>query len=170
MDLPNLLDDPKHHPDCCLGLSKPLIDKLILLLPKAPDVSLSIGSGSGLLEAYLAQRNCRIEGVEVNSNVNTYLPEESTYTVGGTWDLCDRAAAAKAWIFVYPRTPKLVTQYVETYGSAAVQVIVWLGPRVDWADFEACFQNLSGVQIEVGEDCGVVTPYEMLAVIRKTTP
>ncbi|KAL4894694.1 hypothetical protein BDV59DRAFT_174824 [Aspergillus ambiguus] len=71
-------------------------------------------------------------------------------------------------MFVYPREPKLVSKYLRTYGDQGVQVIVWLGPRADWGDYESCFLESSFSEINLPADPGVV-PYEMMAVMRKKT-
>ncbi|EXF75870.1 hypothetical protein CFIO01_11385 [Colletotrichum fioriniae PJ7] len=51
--LPPLTNEPQRHPDSCLTLSLPLIKALHAQLPPAPDLTLSIGSGTGLVEALL---------------------------------------------------------------------------------------------------------------------
>ena len=51
--LPSLTDRPAVYAGCCLALSTPLVAHLHSLLPKAPALTLSIGSGFGLLEALL---------------------------------------------------------------------------------------------------------------------
>lgn len=168
MALPTVVDVPAHHPDCCLSLSTKLFATLEQILSATSGPVLSIGSGSGLLEAAVASRGTlqAIEGVEVSSSVNKYLPEELAYVVGGTWDLCPRAKEAAAWIFVYPRLPALVKQYFQSFGQANVELAVFLGPKADWADFEDAFQAPGFASVEVIEDCGLV-PYEMMAVVRK---
>ncbi|KAL5335364.1 hypothetical protein BJX70DRAFT_326976 [Aspergillus crustosus] len=159
-----LSSSPKLYPNCCLSLSTTLVSHLHSLLPKSPAFTLSIGSGSGLLEALITHRHpdVLIEGVEVHASVNLYLAEQDINTVSGTWDLLPRAAQAKAWVFVYPREPKLVTKYIEMYGNE-VELILWLGPRADWADYECSFGNFGlDVQKGVGE-----AEFEMLVVIRR---
>ncbi|KAL4975649.1 hypothetical protein BDW66DRAFT_137018 [Aspergillus desertorum] len=173
MDFPQisslLSPSPAAFPDCCLALSTPLIDRLASLLPATPHFTLSIGSGAGLLEALLAYRhpNVSIEGVEVNSSVNLYIADEDMNVVSGTWDLLPRASDATAWMFVYPREPKLVTKYMESYGHG-IKIILWLGPRVDWADYEACFLHSPFSQLSF-EDVGLAE-YEVLVVARRHSP
>lgn len=166
----NLSASPTALPNCCLTLSTPLLNHLVSILPKTPDFTLSIGSGSGLLESLVTLRypNVSIEGVEVNSSVNLYIAEESMNIVSGTWDLLSRASQAKAWMFVYPREPKLISKYIETYGdpSGNVEVILWLGPRADWADYESCFRDSTFSELEFPEDVGMA-PYEMLVAARR---
>ncbi|KAL4880199.1 hypothetical protein BJY04DRAFT_81958 [Aspergillus karnatakaensis] len=160
----NLSSSPRAFPNCCLSISTTLLAHLHALLPKLPSFTLSIGSGSGLLEALVTTRHLDvlIEGVEVNSSVNIYLAEQAMNSVSGTWDLLPRAAEAKAWMFVYPREPKLVTKYIERYGDG-LGMIIWLGPRADWADYEGCF---GGFHVGLPENVGVAD-FEMLAVIKK---
>ncbi|KAL4787509.1 hypothetical protein BJX76DRAFT_318770 [Aspergillus varians] len=167
---PLLSTSPTALPNCCLALSTPLLNHLASLLPQTPDFTLSIGSGPGLLEALIAHRhpNVPIEGVEVNSSVNLYIAEQDMNVVGGTWDLFPRASQAKAWMFVYPREPKLVTKYIETHGDrpGSVEMILWLGPRADWVDYEACFRDSVFSQLSFPDDVGLA-PYEMLVVARR---
>ncbi|KAE8355364.1 hypothetical protein BDV28DRAFT_146155, partial [Aspergillus coremiiformis] len=109
-ELPNLTTTPQALPTCCLSLSTPLLTHLSNLLPPKPSFTISIGSGSGLLEALLTHHNAAlsIEGVEVNPSVNRYIPEQDMHVVSGTWDLLHaRVPDAAAWMFVYPRDPKL---------------------------------------------------------------
>ncbi|KAL4982093.1 hypothetical protein BDW68DRAFT_65099 [Aspergillus falconensis] len=173
MDLPQisslLSPSPAALPNCCLALSSPLVNRLASLLPTTPHFTLSIGSGAGLLEALLAYRHpsVSIEGVEVNSSVNLYIAEQDMNVVSGTWDLLPRACDATAWMFVYPREPKLVTKYIESYGQG-IKMILWLGPRADWADYEACFLDSAFSQLSF-EDVGLAE-YEMLVVARRRSP
>lgn len=107
-----------------------------------------------------------VVGVEVNSTVNNYLHEESMLIVAGTWDLCHAAAAAHAWLFVYPRDPRLVSRYLQLYSDTAVQLVVWLGPRADWGVYERVFKSSVMNSVDVPKECGLA-PYEMLALARK---
>ncbi|KAL4871290.1 hypothetical protein BDV12DRAFT_164551 [Aspergillus spectabilis] len=159
-----LSPSPEAIPNCCLSLSTTLLRYIYSLLPIHPSFTLSIGSGSGLLEALITHHHpdVSIEGVEVHSSVNLYVAEQDMNTVSGTWDLLPRAAQAKAWMFVYPREPRIVIKYIEMY-DGEVEIILWLGPRADWADFEGCFEGF-----EVGFPEGVgMTDFEMLAVVRR---
>ncbi|PYI01436.1 hypothetical protein BO78DRAFT_401269 [Aspergillus sclerotiicarbonarius CBS 121057] len=161
---------PKAFPDCCLDISSTLVARLAGLLPLKPAFTISVGCGSGLLEALIAYRHPRTQiiGVEVALSVNRYLPEQDIDVVGGTWDLHSRASQATAWMFVYPREPKLVTKYIETHGHGSVQLIVWLGPRADWADYEPCFRDSSFSVCLPDDDVGLMG-YEMLAIMRRRT-
>ncbi|KAJ5703440.1 hypothetical protein N7493_011829 [Penicillium malachiteum] len=162
-----LSSSPTRFPDCCLAISSNLISSMVALLPKEPAFTLSIGSGSGLLESLLGYQNgVSVQGVEVGSSVNRYLAEEDMHVVTGAWGLYSFAQQATAWMFVYPRDPKLVTKYIDTYGDDAVELIVWLGPRVDWPDYEPCFRQSSFSELSFP---GIgLTPYEVAVVARKS--
>ena len=54
-NLDSLSDEPTHFPDCCPGVSNPLVMALADRLPPSPALILLIGSGSGLLEALVLQ-------------------------------------------------------------------------------------------------------------------
>lgn len=112
--------------------------------------------------------NISVEGVEVNSTINRYIAEEDMNVVGGGWDLYSRAQQAEAWMFVYPRDPKLIARYIDTYGDQAVELIVWLGPRVDWADYEPCFCQSPFSELSFLDDIGL-TPYETAVVARRSS-
>ena len=161
--------EPKHHPDCCLSISTTLLDYLARLLPKSPATILSIGSGSGLLEQLLSSRYPSLDvlGVEVDNSVNKYLPEQNVYIVKGTWESCTLAASAEAWILVYPRQPQLLAKYLNEYSAGAAVTIIWLGPRIDWIDYEFELLRHGFSQITVQDNCGLVS-YEMMAVARKS--
>lgn len=164
----HLSSTPTRFSDCCLAISSTLIAYLISVLPKKPGFTLSIGSGSGLLEGLIARNDdhLSVQGVEVSSTVNRYIAEEDMQVVGGGWGLCSSAQHAAAWMFVYPRDPRLITKYIDTYGDDSVELIVWLGPRLDWADYEPCFRQSSFSDLTFPEDIGI-TPYETMAVARK---
>ncbi|KAI4732828.1 hypothetical protein E4T50_16609 [Aureobasidium sp. EXF-12298] len=145
--------EPKHHPDCCMAISQSLLHNLANLLPRGPAISvLSIGSGTGLLESLLSkllEDSYDVCGVEVSPNVNKYLPERDMFFVGGTWDFCPQAGKSHVWMFTYPREPKLIMQYLNLHDHANLSKIIWLGPKMDWQDYE--------------EDCGAAA-YETVVV------
>jgi hypothetical protein len=163
-----LSSSPKRFPDCCLGISSTLITHLAALLPKKPGFTISIGSGSGLLEALIthSDKDVSVAGVEVNSTINRYIAEEDMNIVGGGWGLCYAAQQAAAWMFVYPRDPKLVTKYIDTYGGQAVDFIIWLGPRVDWPDYEPRFTQSPFSELSFADHIGL-TPYETVVIARR---
>lgn len=70
-------------------------------------------------------------------------------------------------MFVYPRDPRLVSRYIERYGGENVEVVVWLGPRVDWVDYEASFRGSVFSDVRVLEGVGL-EPYEIAVVARRS--
>ncbi|EWG40046.1 hypothetical protein FVEG_02616 [Fusarium verticillioides 7600] len=207
MDLPelDLQGAPIRSPDCCLSLSYKLFRNLVNAIPnttlsldhakrETPTV-LSIGSGSGLLEAlfldYINSHRQRgsfghamvsIEGVEVQQlgmreHVNSYLPEQAIHTVRGSWDVTSRLqdSDVSALMFVYPRQPALISQYIKVIAEQdlKVEAIVWLGPMVDWEVFEPCFNTghescqFVVVGTKHGSEAGL-DEYESMAVARRT--
>lgn len=195
LELPSLQDAPVRHPNCCLSFSSKLIEILTRIFsssanPDGTSTVLSIGSGSGLLEALLLAHgearddsgapNLNVEGVEVQQlsgkpPVNRYLPEQATYTVRGTWDVVSRLQDpdVTALMFVYPRQPALVTEYMKAIAEQglSIQRIVWLGPMADWDVFEPCFVAKDERHWELekmqGAEAGL-DGYEMLVVSRRT--
>ncbi|KAJ5774724.1 hypothetical protein N7457_009620 [Penicillium paradoxum] len=163
-----LASSPKRFPDCCLGISSTLITHITALLPKQPGFTISIGSGSGLVEALISHcdKDVTVAGVEVDSTINRYIAEEDMNVVSGGWGLCSAAQQAAAWMFVYPRDPKLITKYLDTYGDRNVDLVVWLGPRVDWPDYEPRFCQSPFSELSFSDDIGL-TPYEVLVVARR---
>lgn len=186
MDLPKLDDTPTRHPDFCLSISTKLIHTITSILssngPQRNDnLILSVGSGSGLLEAHLLKHvtslpkstsTFTIRGVEVRSPptaapVNKYLPEQHSATVRGTWELSTLLDAADTLLFVYPREPGLVNRYLAARPES-LRVVLWLGPCADWEVFGGCFQGLEGFgDVEIIEGGGAgVAEFEMIAVVR----
>src|ERR1700761_2213430 len=150
--LPSISSEPVLHHGCCLRLSTTILDRILLVLPKKPSKIMSIGSGSGLLEELLMNScpDIDIEGVEVNSSVNKYLPSQQIRVVKGTWDLCHEAQQVEAWIFVYPRSPELLKSYLDLYGiSSSLQRVIWIGPIVDWESFKPSFDQADIQQLEL---------------------
>lgn len=190
MDLPHLSDEPRRYPDFCLSISTRLIRTLTDLLASACStfdrqkecLVLSVGSGSGLLEAYMqalcsSLPGCKlsIEGVEVRTAgearpVNRYLSEERYITVRGTFEVSQRGKEASALLFVYPREPVLIQRYLEApreEEDGPLQTVVWLGPKADWDTFANCFRDVTGFgSVQVLEDCGVAE-YEIMAVLQR---
>ena len=217
-ELPLLYEKPVHHAACCLSLSTPLLiflyDTLTNIdftrtqsvvsaptyasISSIPDLShqrqricLSIGSGTGLLEALLQQqinnrsseaanRTFLIRGVEVVSaaKVNCYLHDDVFDVVPGAWATSKFALDpdVKAWLFMYPRQPSLVLKYIEMLQAKAerghqLMLMVWAGPRADWSDYEEIFQELSEwcTKLVPGDRCGLLE-WECLALIERQVP
>jgi hypothetical protein len=160
---PKISDAPRHHPDCCLSLSTKLIQQIGQLQPPGSLV-LSIGSGSGLLET-LVQRHypqTRVVGLEVNDLINKYLSPDNAISVKGTWDIYTKSSEADTWLFVYPKSPALISRYLEL--SKIPKTTVWLGPKRDWEDFRSPFLAYRKFTIEEVEDAGLAS-YETMFVI-----
>ena len=156
---------PAHHPDCCSSLSVALIRHLASLLPPDPALTLSIGSGTGLLEAFLLHHRplLHLKAVEVPTASNKYLPCDRLEIVNGYRDLCALAADARAWIFVYPRDACLLQKYVQAFGHQNCELIIWIGPRVDQLEDEF----FGGMWVEeVFDHCGL-KDYEIMALWRR---
>lgn len=197
MELPVLdLDQgPVRHAHCCLSISRALLESLTETITRGDTHSasqctvLSVGSGTGLLEALLAtyssSPNCPykpclvVEGVEValqgteSLTPNKYLSEKHINTVRTSWELSARIRDPEvtAILFVFPRQPALVSRYVDRIReqSFAVRVIIWLGPIADWDDFAPCFscRGHEHVEIKSSDDNVGLQPYEMMAIWRR---
>jgi hypothetical protein len=169
MHLPPLSPTPAHHPDCCLSLSSTLPDQIIKYLPDTDSSIASIGCGSGLLEALLLQQKpgLKLVGVEVASCHVKYLPKDQVHIVKGTWDISVVAKYADVWLFVYPRTTKLLATYLEAAEAADVKAVMWIGPSADWMDFETVFRQNAFDDIKMVEDAGIAG-YETMAVITRS--
>lgn len=187
MDIPKLNYHPSRHLDLCLSISTKLIHSLTTILTtNAPETSnnliLSVGSGSGLLEAHLLNHlsslpnstsRFTVQGVEVRSSptaapVNKHLPEQHSTTVRGTWELSPLLKSADTLLFVYPRDPELIRRYLAAR-PASLRLVLWLGPRADWEVFGGCFQGLEGFEDVVVIEGGTagVADFEMVAVVRR---
>ena len=156
---------PTHLPDCCSSLSVSLLKHLASLLPPDPALTLSIGSGSGLLEALLLYQRPAVDlkAVEVPTTNNKYMPTDRFQTVNGYRDLCDSAADASAWMFVYPRDVWLLREYVQAFGGQKCHLIIWIGPRAD--QLESGFFGEMWAKEEM-EECGL-KEYEIMALWRR---
>lgn len=180
LELPSLTAHPITHPFSGLSLSTTFLSFLASYFPSSNTRVLSIGSGSGLLEALLqsSHPNLEVVGVEVQNSSgspNKYLPSEAVYLVKGTWDIYPYAADAEAWMFVYPRSPRLLDMYLDEIESREssqrarkLDCLVWAGPRVDWIGFEGCFERpwLRLVVLGTGSDCGLME-YELCAIFTR---
>ncbi|KAF3034767.1 hypothetical protein E8E12_000630 [Didymella heteroderae] len=167
---PRLTDKATAYPGCCLALSTPLVAHLHSLLPPAPALTLSIGSGFGLLEALLlvAPYLSNVVGVEVAPSPNTYLPRANHRVVHGSRFHEPLAAEAEAWLFVYPRRVGLVNEYMASYGDDAVQTIIWIGPQADWDDYKGCFVGGWEIQTKSADQVGGKA-WELIATARRAT-
>ncbi|KAH8601010.1 hypothetical protein B0O99DRAFT_681865 [Bisporella sp. PMI_857] len=172
MSLPILSEEPEYYPDCCASISHRLLEILTENFQniEGERLILSIGSGTGLLEALLlshlpSSSNLTIEGVEVDSSINKYLPEQNSSIVRGTWELSPHLNHVGGLMFVYPRSPELVKRYFEN--GMRVEVVVGVLHRSDWTDFQESFGR-EGWEVEVleGGEGGVVGN-EMVVVFRK---
>lgn len=132
--LSELSDEVVRFPDCCAGISRPLLETLANRLPQKPAFILSIGSGSGLLEAMLLRAtdgNLDIHGVEVSRCVNKHLPEDRLLRVPCTASMHPDAILASALLFVYPRKPSLIANYLDGFLDGALEQVVWVGHRCE---------------------------------------
>lgn len=110
--------------------------------------------------------------------MNTWLPEQNTVTVPGTWALVDKEMLGEVGglVFVYPRSGGLVGRYLEE--AERVEVVVWIGPWCDVEEYEEVLK-VWGVRQEVpmgGEGDGeeeeggkLVEEGEVVLVYRRRT-
>jgi hypothetical protein len=164
-------NEPQQFAGCCLAISKPLLQALLSTLPQGPDLILSVGSGSGLLEGLLLQisRNgLNLFGVEVPSCECAYLAPERVLRVSGTRSLHPDAILASVLMFVYPRVPSLIASYINTYADGALEKLVWLGHRSDWADCEKIILD-SFTDVNVLHDAGL-PDHEIMVVATSPKP
>ncbi|PVH94027.1 hypothetical protein DM02DRAFT_618897 [Periconia macrospinosa] len=168
--LPPLSPHPAVLSGCCVALSSRLLSNLSTVLPPAPSLVLSIGSGSGLLEGLLRADpyNIHILGVEVQPSVNRYLSVAHHRTVTGTYSLEPLASESEAWMFIYPRRVGLIQAYISMYEDSAVSKILWIGPAADWDDYKVCFGNRWNVKVQNADEIGG-REWELVVVASKKT-
>lgn len=172
LPLPSITAEPAKYYGSCTFLSTDLLRALRHILPKAPDFTLSVGSGIGLLEALFARYrpgisadarpDLCIECVEVSSfrSERKYIAEDSIHYVQGTWQTSLRAREAKMWIFVFPRDPALLEKYVTDHVDGKVEHILWIGPRDDFSGYKNSVKHAKfKYQTEFGE--GILQRNEM---------
>ncbi|KAK4159823.1 hypothetical protein QBC43DRAFT_271591 [Cladorrhinum sp. PSN259] len=177
----------------CASISLPLLTLLDSVLPKPPFLTLSIGSGPGLLEALFLHHypswSETLFGVEVpptenNKPVNRFLKEQNMVIVGGTWavvdeemleekigketeveekKLCEKTEV-KGLVFSYPRQTGLVKKYLDEMGGR-LEVVVWVGPRCDEEGFGRVFGEWGFGEEVKGEE--VVEEGEVVVVWRR---
>lgn len=165
--LPQLTASPTTYSGCCLALSTQLVAYIRSLLTPLPCITVSIGSGFGLLEAYIMAGNhdFHVIGVEVEPSPNKYLPSSHHLIVHGTRFLEPLAAQATTWLFVYPRRVGLVQEYMAAHGQESVEKIIWAGPKADWDDYKPCFADWNIQEHEAGAVGG--QSWELIAVATK---
>ncbi|KAK5104853.1 hypothetical protein LTR62_002775 [Meristemomyces frigidus] len=168
--LSQLTEKPAYFADCCAAISRPLIHTIIHLLPPPPTCVLSIGSGSGLLEAMILQvtagHQVELFGVEVPSCVNKFLPEQHVLRVPSTTSLHSDAILAQTLLFVYPRKVSLIEDYLKTFRTGMLAQVIWYGQKNDWPeanDLLSLFFHRVCVIDTVG-----VADHELLAMASKT--
>ncbi|TDZ27834.1 hypothetical protein C8035_v008608 [Colletotrichum spinosum] len=175
--LPTITADPQTIPESCLSLSTTLLSALHACLPPSPAITLSVGSGTGLVEALLEAQSTQpyplnIVSVEVAPSPNRYHARHRT--VAGTWALDSAAKDAKAWVFVYPKQVALVREYMRLFQEQreeeGVEVVVYVGPRMDWHEFggalEGEWREVEVWSEEKMEEVGG-RAWEVVAVVRR---
>ncbi|ORY15445.1 hypothetical protein BCR34DRAFT_477985 [Clohesyomyces aquaticus] len=160
---------PVVYAGCCLALSAPLVSHLVSLLPAPPRLSLSIGSGYGLLEAHLLSSHPtpNLIGVEVQPSSNRFLPRPNHREVYGTRGLDHLADEAHTWLLVYPRRVGLLDEYLKRYGHGALRTVIWIGPNADWTDYMPSFASPWEVQVQDANEVGG-RACEIIAVARRS--
>lgn len=164
-------DEPQQFAGCCLAISKPLLQILLATLPRRPDLILSVGSGSGLLEGmllHLSRDELNLFGVEVPSCNCAYLSPEQVLRVTGTRSLHPDAILASVLMFVYPRVASLIASYVEACADGALEKMVWLGHRSDWADCEKTIHD-SFAKVDIISNAGL-PDHEIMVVATSPKP
>lgn len=143
------------------------MEHLASLLPPDPALTLSIGSGTGLLEALLRHQRptLNLKTVEVPTTNNKYMPLDRTEIVNGYRDLCRLAADASAWMFIYPRDAWLLRKYVQAFGNQKCELIIWIGPKADLPELGNKFLGETWMKEDV-EECGL-KEYEIMALWRR---
>lgn len=134
--LPVLSRTPTSLAHADSSLSSTLIGIVAALLPHIPALTISIGCGHGVLEAYLENSSAPLDllGIDVVHHVPQYIAETKLCILPGTFATSAKALVAEAWLFVYPKDLELPGRYVSKYGSGKVRIIVWIGPKMDWED------------------------------------
>lgn len=161
-------DVPKIFSGYCASISRGLMELLAFHLPKRPGFTLSVGSGSGLLEALIMAKcgDVLIEGVEVGESINRYIPQEACNVVSGTWDTSTKAIEASAWLFIYPRDYSLIRKYLDKFESGAVTSIIWIGPAADVPEVPDVFKVSYFEEVEI-ENAKILQDSEAIKVFKK---
>ncbi|CAI6328948.1 unnamed protein product [Periconia digitata] len=168
ISLPALSPTPAVYPGCCVALSPLLLSNLSTILPSSSSLILSIGSGTGFLEALLRSEphDINIIGVEVHPSINRYLQTNHHRVVAGSYSLEPLAIEAETWLFIYPRRVGLVQSYISTYGQGVINQIVWIGPTADWEDYKQCFEVHWDLKVQSAGELGG-RGWELVAVASK---
>ena len=150
------ISSPLNLAHCSSSLSMSFVQHLASLLPPDPALTLSIGSGSGLLEALLLHQRpaLNLKAVELPKVKNIYMPVDKMAIVNGDKDICPLAADASAWMFVYPREALLLQQYVLAFGNAECKLIIWVGEKADLPELEHNFLGKKWIKEDI-EKCGL---------------
>lgn len=176
--LPPIEIEPTRYPQSCASISLYLFLLLDRFLPLPPKITLSIGSGPGLLEAmFLVASPRRVTdpvsfyGVEVatpegQQPVNRYLPEQNTLVVPGTWAVVagDVLDETEGLLFVYPRSPVLIKEYLDK--GKGVKVAIWIGPKCDVDEMTAPLRGW-GVDQKVWQSEEILEDGEAVMVFKR---
>lgn len=152
---------------CCIALSCPLVSALRETFSASiPGPILSVGSGSGLLEAYMIAEKMDVIGIDLQ-NTNKYLLPEHFVGLRGTWDTGPSSllASIRKVLFAYPKpVGHVIRRYIEQMG--ALEMIVWIGPATDWSETLSALDQVGGWSNAATEIFGVTEPYERFMVLR----
>lgn len=168
--LPTLTDVKTSSSTTCVALSRSLLLALKESFGNCPLAPiLSVGSGSGLLEAFLVAWGSDVVGTDLAFDTNRYLPPQRFIGLRGTWDSPpqDLLALTRQMLFAYP---KPVGSIMRRYIAAAsrLECIVWIGPATDWPEALHQLHQLdprwssSAYQV-----FGVTEPYERFMVLKR---
>lgn len=156
---------PTYFADCCVPISKELIDVLHSELGNAQGSILSIGCGSGLLERFLldhADKELDIVGIEIPTCQIQHLPESRVIRVRDTHQLHEDAILASTLMFIYPRASSLIWRYLQLCRKSALEKVVLWTTCTDWQELRPIFTehdiNMRALQ------AGIVPKYDILLV------
>ena len=157
------------YADCCAGISQTLLIAIKERLPQDMAMILSVGCGSGRLEALLLdfasqrdERHLNLYGVEVPSCIVKHLPEERVLRVPNSESVHPDGVFASTLMFVYPRSTSLIALYLEAFVIGALEQVIWLSHRSDWPE-TADLLHAAGYQVDIVDDRGIAE-YELLAI------
>ncbi|KAI4177053.1 MAG: hypothetical protein LQ343_000533 [Gyalolechia ehrenbergii] len=167
INFPRLPSTATSIPHADSSLSSNLISALAVVLPRSPALTISVGYGHGLLEAYLVQSNPTLDivGVDVVYLSPQFIPKAKTRIIPGTYTTSREALMAEAWLFVYPKDLALLGKYVREYGGGKVRTIIWIGPRMDCEDVKKGVPSEGWEMEALGEHA--LKDYEALAIWKK---